>query len=310
MRQTAYSSRNKMLSNIFYLVNFSFSMFCSSLALIFAFLTISIVVGNRDSRTISNVLVCNTAIAVMSFHIINLISIIYALIDDPSRSLFFCIFLGYCYAVFSAAICYSYSIQALSQLFFTVLYQYRILLTWKIHSLMIFFVWLISFTTMCPPIFYQGYRFEIESRLCIPTSKVFITSIYVVAIVFVIPLNIIFISYGTILYGVHRSTRRISAFASNKFSKFRSRPFLNVKREMKLMKNMFILLLILISGGTPYLFIILWQIIQRSPVPESMYLLAINCVPICISINMIVLFFMSDSMRKLFFQFLNYAQHR
>jgi hypothetical protein len=170
------SDATNMLTNLFYTINFSLAIVVSIIALIFAFLTIIIFVINRQCRTISNLLACNTAIAVIFYYILNLFSSIYGLREDESYNQPACIFRGYCYTASCTAICYSYLIHAISRLFSAVFYNHRSLLTWSVHWLMIIINWFICITSPIVPIFVYGrYRLEQESHLCIATTKIFIT---------------------------------------------------------------------------------------------------------------------------------------
>ena len=124
------------------------------------------------------------------------------------------------------------------------------------------------------------------------TTKVFFTSIYSVIIAFIIPLNIVTIIYGIIFYHARQSTCRVIGFISNMttITITTDTSILNVKREMKLMKNMLILLSLLICGGMPYLILVLWHVTLERPLPESFYLLSTSLILIFIALKMIDLF--------------------
>lgn len=287
------------LDEYVYTINYGLTMIFSIVALFFAFLMISIVLFDRSTRTLTNILICNSSIIVICFHFLTIFSMIYALRTDWISNQPACHFRAYAYAMLSAALCYSYTIQALSQLFVTIFYRFKFLLTKQNHFLMIFISWLISAGLATMPLFVDhGYVFEEETRLCIPTSKIFFTSIYVVVIGFVIPLNFITIIYAMIFYYVRQSTRRVFAFRSNTIQNIGNLSIFAVRRDMKLMRNMLILLGILITGGTPFLMLIIWQAISKEPPATHFYILSINFIPNCISINMVLLFFMSKEVKR------------
>ena len=276
--------------------------------MIFAFLILIIVILDRNCRTITNLLTCNSSVATILYYILNLISVIYGLRDDWAYHQPACAFRAYCYTTLCAAICYSYSIQAVSRLYFTVLFKYKYLQSWYIHWTMIIISWLISILIPIIPFFFEhGYRLEEESHICVATTKIFFTAIFSVIIAFIIPLNIITIVYSIIFFYVRKSTRRVIGFISNTaiMTITTTSSILNVRREMKLAKRMFIILTLLICGGTPYLILILWHaILIQHPPPESFYLLSTNLIPIFISLKMIALFFMCRQVKHSVLQYL------
>jgi hypothetical protein len=296
-----------MLPNLFYTINFSVSIIASIIALIFAFLILLIVIINRHCRTIANLLTCNTSIATILYYLLNITSVTFSLRDDWAYHQPACTFRAYCYTTLCAAICYSYSIQAISRLFFTVFFKHKCLQTWYIHWMMIITSWLISILMPIIPFFFEhGYGLEVEAHLCVPSTKIFFTSIFYVIIAFVIPLNIVTIIYTIIFYYVRQSTRRVIGFISNTTTMTitTNNTILNVRREMKLMKNMSILISLLICGGTPYLILVLWHVILTQSPPESFHLLSTNFIPIFIALKMIALFCMCRKVKHSALQYL------
>ena len=79
-----------MLPDLFYTINFSLSIIASIIAL--------------------------TSIATILYYSLNLTSVIYGLHDNWAYHQSACAFHAYCYTTLCAAICYSYSIQAVSRL--------------------------------------------------------------------------------------------------------------------------------------------------------------------------------------------------
>lgn len=282
-----------MLSDLFYIINFSISIIFSFLALLFAFTTVFVVCINRQRHTISNLLTCDTALAIILFYINNLISIGYSFRHNWNDYQPGCILRGYIFVTSCTALCYSYLIQAISRLFFTIFYKNKKLQTKRIHYLMIFINWILAFLIAIPPIYLNGYILEIESHLCIPTTKIFSSTIYIIFSVYLLPLISIGIIYSIIYFNAHQSKRRIinSMIQTNLILP-------NYKREFKIMKNILILLGILACAGTPYIIVVFWQITQSQLPPESFYLLIINCIYIFASFMMIALFFMNHDIRK------------
>jgi hypothetical protein len=230
----------------------------------------------------------------------NLFTTAYAFSNDSSLYQPTCLLRGYLSIMACTGLCYSYLIQAISRLFCTALYKHKNLQTWHIHRIMIIMNWILAFLIPIPPIFLNGYVLEEESRLCLPSTKIFSSAIYVISSVFLIPLTLIQIIYVIILYYAHQSTRRVVDFATktNTVAIRGYIPLPNFKRELILMRNMLILVFILTSGGAPFAMLIFWHVAQPGQQPESLYLLSINSITFFIMLNTITSFFMSRDVRK------------
>jgi hypothetical protein len=290
-----------MLTELFYTINNIIALVAAITALIFAFLTLVVVIINRQCRTVTNLLICDTAIATILFCTVGFISSVYSRRSDWLDYQPACAFRAYLQIMLSTSICYSYSIQAISRLFYSVYYKKKYLQTWRIHWILIIISWIISILTPIVPFFFEhGYELQTVSRVCTISAKVTITSIYIFITMFFIPLNLVIIIYGIILHFARQSARRIAAHASSTISSLTTgnvaRP--NMKREMKLMKNMLIRSSILACGGIPYSILVLWYAIQKETVPEPLYSFSIYTVVIFIAISMVALFFMNKQVKK------------
>ncbi|CAF4971250.1 unnamed protein product, partial [Rotaria sp. Silwood1] len=98
---------------------------------------------------------------------------------------------------------------------------------------------------------------------------------------FVVPVIVSSFTYGVIWYRARQSTRRIGAREADRTTA--SMP--NAKCEIKLVRNMLMLLSVFVSGGSPFVFLVLWQkIASQTPPPESFYLLAVNvnAISLCV----------------------------
>ncbi|CAF0733165.1 unnamed protein product [Rotaria sordida] len=205
-----------MLSDPFFIVNYSLAIVFSIVGLSLCLLTIVITITHRQCHNFTNVLSCNTCTAVTLYFIFRILTCIYGLRQDWQFHQPACIFRAYCSLALCAALCYSYSIQATSRLFFAVFYKHKYLLTWRTHWIMIIVNWIISFIISIQPFFYQhGFELEIESRSCVVTPKIVSISMYTLVIIFIIPLIVVTIFGGIIVYYVRQSSRRIAAVVSN-----------------------------------------------------------------------------------------------
>jgi hypothetical protein len=124
---------------------------------------------------------------------------------------------------------------------------------------------------------------------------------YVVGIIFLIPLNVVTIVYGLILHRARQSTRRIALVRPNVISN-RDHPnahLPNGKRELKLMQKMLVQSGLISLGGILYLILVFWNATQQDSPPEAFYLLAINFISISTTFMIIALFLMNKQVRKI-----------
>jgi len=78
-----------------------------------------------------------------------------------------------------------------------------------------------------------------------------------------------------------------------------------MKREVTLMRNILILINILVVAGTPYLVLVIWQVIVRTPSPpEPSYMLALLFITVSFMIKMSVLFYMTKDVKNTAIAFL------
>jgi len=292
-----------MLANTFYIAQFSLSMVASVIALIFSFMTIITIIINKQCHTIINLLICNTSAIVIFYSICHFAIAVYGLREDWAINQPACVFRAYLILVLATALCYSYSIQAVSRLLFVVFYKHKRLLFWSTHLILIILSWILSILFPVPPLFFNGaYIYEKESRICLLTSQKSTTAIYSIVTTFVIPFIIITIAYCKILYTIIQSTRRVQPAFSNILTNKALK--INRKREIRLAKNMIITLNCFICGGIPYLILIIWQLVTTDHPPDSFFLLSVISMSVFSSIMMFSVFYLNHQVRNIAFAYL------
>jgi hypothetical protein len=268
---------------------------------------IIIVAINHRCRTVANLLICNTAAGAIMYSIYEITVVSYSLREDWFQNQSGCVFRAYLCAALAMVVSVSYAVHSISRLFHTVLYKHKYLLSWRTHWFLIIINYVLAILGPIPPIFMSnGYVLEPESRLCIPTTKTFYSSMYIVSTVFLIPFSTISIVYGIIFYHARQSTRRVVAFASDRTNNATTNNSTvpNFKREMKLMRNISILVNILACGGTLYLILVLWHVTQRQPPPEPLDLISMTMIAVASAAKMVALFFMSKEIKNIAFAYL------
>lgn len=294
-----------MLPEIYFQMNFIFSIILCRIGLIFSVLTVIVIVENRRFETFHYLFICNSSFASILYCMITMIGSSYSLQSNWMSNEPYCSFRAYLYNVSIACICHSKSVHAISRFFFSILYKYRFLLTKRIHQVLIVLTWLISLIVCIPPFFVEnGYGLEIESRSCVISSQKSFIALYITFVSCLIPFNIVIFIYLYILFNVYRSTRRVNAFDQTDQRLRKNR------REIRLMKEMIIQTIILLSGGPIFLFLLTWNATQTSQPAEYLYLLGFNLMTLVATIVPLIQFLFNRQLtNSLRFIFQRYQRH-
>ncbi|CAF1300211.1 unnamed protein product [Adineta steineri] len=192
---------------------------------------------------------------------------------------------------------FSYLIQAISRYFITVLHKHRQLLTYRTNIIMIILNWtfpvIIACSFLISPI---GFQYESESHFCTLTSKVFHTSFTLMAVAFVIPVNTIIMLYVLILRHTTHTNRVQPSTITKK----------NNKRNLKVYRNILMLLGIVLIGGTPYLLCIL--INKFSATPWPLYSMAVLFITLASIVESITIFVTNKDVKRIVYAKINIFQ--
>ena len=278
-------------------------IFTTLITAIFSFLTLTTLVyyWNPQCRSISNVLTCNSSVAFIVLDLSIIIQIPNLFESDQSKensiSNLFCRFRAYLFLFGCAVKIFSYLIHAISRYFIIILYRRRSLLTFRTNLFLIMISWIVSFIIASfmwlSPV---AFQYESESRLCLLTTKVFHTSFTLMIIAFVIPIHIIIILYMIILW----NTTRTNIVQPNYTIKR------NNRRNMKVFQNILILVVILVTGGTPYFLAMIINLFTT--IPWQWYSMSILFMMIATAIDSSFLFFTNKEAKKIIYRKLHLSQ--
>ncbi|CAF1502747.1 unnamed protein product, partial [Rotaria sordida] len=195
-----------------------------------------------------------------------------------------------CLGTFGATILsYSSMIQAISRFFIIILYKHRILLTFRIHWLMIIISWIISSIIASSLLISSvAYQYEDESRVCTLTRKNFLISFLSSIIIFIFPMITITILYGIIIWHIkqHKHINLGSTNASR------------AQRNTKVFKNIFIFTSILGIGGIPYL---ISTIVNRIvPIPWPLYSISFLFIACASAIGSLAILLTNEQTKEIF----------
>ncbi len=234
-------------------------------------------------HTPTNLLVSNTCLCTLVFSGVSTVNTIFFFMQSISTD-WSCRIRGYLTYVSICLVSYSLAIQAISRLFWVVLYKYRYLLTMKCHCYLIFIQISFSFLFPLSSIITTNIIFR-PLKLCVVPIQYKIHCMYLVSIVYCIPILIIIILY-------------IIIYCNTKNSSLNTRGLLHgTKRDRKLARNILILISIFLFGGIPIcIYIILSNKIES--LPTNFYLFTIATPAIAIIFEKITIVILNEEIRK------------
>ena len=297
----ADTTSSDMPSDLFYVINYSLKFVVTLIGLVFGFIIILTVIFKQQCHTVANLLVCSTCLGTIGHMTIAFVAAIYGVGDHWAWAEPYCTIRGYLSVSFIGTMCYSYSLQAVSRMFFAVFYKYPYLLSMRTHLIMVIANWCLGFSVAAIPLlFYErGYGLEIESRACIMSSKVFGAAMFASIFSYSIPLGIVTLVYGVIFYQVRQSSRRVTAFNDTSNSNLTRT---NAKRELRIARQLVQQSGCLLGAGGLYLVNMFWQKFTTIPLPKPMYLVGFTIMTNMFSLMIVFQFFMNKSVRDIVYR--------
>ena len=244
--------------NDYYIVcslSFGFGLFSVIISMI---IVIIIKRSKTQLHTVRHLLISNTCTASIVYCVAQTANYIVLIFFPLITSDIACRWRGYVgYMSISAAI-YSYLIQAISRLFFSVFStRHPWLTTFKTHRILIGIHWLSAIIIALPSVITDDIYFR-PGLLCWVPMRSFIHVIYTLLAYYVAPILGILIIYVYIYRHIQRVKKQTQLIRNTT----------SQKRDLEVLRNIVILLSIYISGGIPTLFYLLTSI-------DFLYLLGI-----------------------------------
>jgi hypothetical protein len=233
-------------------------------------------------RSPKNLLLCNTCLCTLFYSIISIINTIYFL--EPTSTDWSCRIRGYLNYVALSLVIYSYVIQAISRLFWTVFYRYRYLLSIKCHVYLIVTQICLSFLIELSTIITKDITFH-PLKICFVPMNYKIHVMYLLTIGYIVPISTVIILYTIIYRHTIRSTSNVQRSSSR------------TKRDAELARNILILLSIFVFSGIPT---VIYVIVSSTTefVPIILFLIAITTPPIAVAIEKIVTLILNKDIRN------------
>ena len=222
----------------------------SSLIAVLISLLILILVRRTKPRlhTVRHLLMCNTCIASIFYCVVQSVNYVYLIFLPWETSDISCRWRAYFAYMTLCASIYSYFIQAISRLFISIFSAtHRWLSSFRAHYLLILVQWSVVALLPLPAILTTDVRFRPLSLCWVPKQHlIHVTYTYIAYYIF--PTLSIGIIYVYIYYRVKQTAKRASSLIRSSNSS---------KRDLELLRNILILLIIYLLGGVPSILFIL-----------------------------------------------------
>ncbi|UJR25662.1 hypothetical protein I4U23_007013 [Adineta vaga] len=217
----------------------------ASFGLISVILSIFIVIIVKISKprlhTVRHLLMCNTCISSVIYCTMQTINYAFLIFLPWITSDLACKWRGYLAYVSVSAATYSYLVQAISRLFFSIYaIKYPWLTTFNAHYVLILVHWFTVFTIPLSALITNDIYFR-PGLLCWVPARRTIHMMYTGVAFYILPVATILIIY-VVIYRKLRQSKRAATTLNNTMSD---------KRDLEVLRNIVILLCIYIAGGIP-----------------------------------------------------------
>ena len=216
---------------------------CATISIIISLIVMLIIWRTKPRLHTSNhLLICNTCIISIVYCLATIFQYIYLLFIKWDTSNTTCQWRAYFFYVGTAGLLYSYTIQAISRLFFSVLaIKYPRLRTFKTHYILISIQWLVVALLASPSLITKDIYFRYEKLCFVPVTSL-LHSAWIAVTYYIIPVCIIIIIY-IYIYRQVKNTRRNAVTLTM--------PINNHRRDLKVLQNIMILISFIVGGGSP-----------------------------------------------------------
>lgn len=262
---------------------FSIFLFSVSISILLSIIIIILIISTKNLYTPTNLLVCNTSITT-GFYITMAIVKLTVFYNKLVLSNSWCKIQAYLSYVCLHLLMYSYVIQAISRLFFTIFYKHRYLLSYKCHILLIVCQIIISFSIPLSCIITDDIYFR-PLKLCIVSMKYLFYVFYLYTFSFFIPLIVTIVIYIMILRLAIRSSLNVH------------QSWYRFKRDVTLVRNILIIFTIFIFAELPTT---IYTILSIRLVPTSsvFYMFAATAPPISTVFEKISVILLNNQIRR------------
>ena len=234
-------------------------------SIILSIFIVSIISFTKALRSSTNLLIINTNVATVLFVTMNTINISY-FFRETVVSDWQCRVQAYFGYVFLHKVSYSYLLQGISRLLFTITPRHRRILSCRVHLIFILVETFATFAFPLPTLITTDVVYRASAICLIPMARV-LHVIYFYSTSYFIPLFSVIAVYWLIRYQVKSSTRTVQ------------NPSHSSKRDIELTRNILILFSIFLFAGVPsVIYIFLYKILKQDLLSIYMFTASATCI--------------------------------
>ena len=266
-----------------YYIVCSFSGVCALVAVAISIMILIAVWRTKPSlHTVRHLLVCNTCIASMLYCIVQTVNYVYLIFFPEYTSDISCRWRGYFAYISICGVAYSFLIQAISRMLISIYSRkYRWLIKYKVHRILICIQWFVSILIPLPAIITKDIYFRPNSLCWVPLKRTIHVS-YTYTAYYIIPVLSIALIYIFIYYRVQQTVTS---------AEIRVRSAHNDNRDVKLLRNIFILVAIYLIGGIPTLLFLVTSI-------RTLYLIGIVTISLAVAVEKVCTILLDRELRQ------------
>jgi hypothetical protein len=280
---SAHSTNVSLASLVDVTIVYSIFVTSAFISVLLSIFIVTMIVYVKALHHPANLLICNTCVA----------SILYVIITSINISCYYtqivlsdwsCRIQGYLIYACLTMVAYSYLIQGISRLFFTVLSQHRNILNYTSHAGLILAQIIVSLLIPLPSLITTDIEYRPLTMCLIPVRHM-IHVVYSFVSSYFVPLFTLVFVYRLI----HRRVKLSSRLVQN-----RSR---STKRDLKLTRNILILFMIFVLAGVPSIIYVAATVITGLDL-LAFYTFTLGSMVMALAIEKASLLFLNKDIRR------------
>ena len=283
------SGNNTVQANIIlWLISIDiFMIICTIFVIILGIIFLITIVFDKTSRKISKILLCNSFISEIVFACIMFSMAMFTLKNDVKQIEYedsYCKFRGYMSYAISAARSHSYLLQSIYCYMIVIHPTHLYFQSIRFQLFLISLTWIISI--FHPYLFFHQIQYDMDNQVCHMPLQIYSFIFYTCFIAYlnpVIMINVIYFKLVRYIKGMSKIVTPVNQF-------------LRAQRELKMIRRIVMLIIVLITLGLPYTIFFLMSFFTNPP--KYHFRISFLFVDVSVACVMIVLFQFTDPIKR------------
>jgi len=269
---------------------------CTGFVVLIAFLFLLIIILDKTCRTVPMMLLCNSLLSEIIFASVMLSMTIVALQNDIKQIEYedsLCIFRAYMSYALSAVRSHSYLLQSIYRyicIIYPLNFYYQ---SARFQFYLICLTWLLSLIHPFPFVFTNQIKYNVDNQVCHMPLQTSFFIFYTCFFAYLNPITTIIIIYFKLVRYVKKMSKLVTPVNQ----------LLRIRRELKMVRRIVMLLLILVALGLPYTIFFIFSFFTHPP--KYHFRLAFLSVDISLACVIIALGQFSDPIKTFVIRIIN-----